>query len=462
MAGVSHPGGGTGLLISRTPVTMPHGDVDSAIFIQYDTYKDPVTGKEQSDFRLTPSLSRALTERFEAGLSMPYLSNNSLNANGLQNIGGYFNWRFLGERRGAAASLSGYLSVFSASALTGVGSGYDMGGGAVNVGYMGGSSSVYLSLGRGQVDRPLFTFSPAVSRSWVRLYETSAALGYEYHADGAKGTYAVELVNRQDDDAQQTLTLTPSMRYQRNRFVTFSVGATLDLSEDDQPYQPESQVYAGVSFNTNATAARKMVVVVEAKSPGEAAQDTTPPKSDETVVAAPLTPAPPAPPAPKVYQAEAVNRVVDVPVRVPRGVVAAVPSAAVRPVATAAGKGVQAVAKPVTVAATPLAAAANVGCYNADDFHSRCGLQVEVLNQSGRLSAGNKVAEQLRAAGYNVVRVDSDSGTTSPVSWVRYRPGLSGDGVKVGHVLPGNQVVSKEPALPKDVAVRVVVGSDMQ
>ncbi len=90
-------------------------------------------------------------------------------------------------------------------------------------------------------------------------------------------------------------------------------------------------------------------------------------------------------------------------------------------------------------------------------------VRVEIVNVSGVPGLEQRVSERL--AGENYFISWSEERATSSVqseTWIKYRPDFAIKAVHLGHVLPGNQVVTRDDALPEGVDIRVIVGSDQQ
>lgn len=85
------------------------------------------------------------------------------------------------------------------------------------------------------------------------------------------------------------------------------------------------------------------------------------------------------------------------------------------------------------------------------------GIRVIVINASGKDGMGGKVADMLRAKGYEVVAVESMDETT-PATWIHYNTGFSKQAVELDGLFPGNQHVVRRDINHADIII--IVGAD--
>ena len=90
-------------------------------------------------------------------------------------------------------------------------------------------------------------------------------------------------------------------------------------------------------------------------------------------------------------------------------------------------------------------------------------VRVEILNASGIPGLEQQVSERL--AGNDYVISWSEDGAVSDAqseTRIKYRPDFAREAVRLGHILPGNQIVTRGDELPEAVDIRIIVGSDQQ
>ncbi len=91
------------------------------------------------------------------------------------------------------------------------------------------------------------------------------------------------------------------------------------------------------------------------------------------------------------------------------------------------------------------------------------GIRVEIVNASGIPGLEQQVSERLAGKGYFISWAGESAATGHQVeTLIRYRPGFAREAVRLGHILPGNQIVTRAEALPEEIDIRVIVGSDQQ
>ncbi len=92
-------------------------------------------------------------------------------------------------------------------------------------------------------------------------------------------------------------------------------------------------------------------------------------------------------------------------------------------------------------------------------------IQVEILNASGIPGLEQRVSERLADKNYAISWAEEGKGTAPSAlneTWIKYRPDLARQAVRLGHILPGNQIVIRDKDLPEGVDIRIIVGSDQQ
>jgi len=91
------------------------------------------------------------------------------------------------------------------------------------------------------------------------------------------------------------------------------------------------------------------------------------------------------------------------------------------------------------------------------------GIRVEIVNASGIPGLEQQVSERLAGKGYFISWAGEGAASGQQVeTLIKYRPGFAREAVRLGHILPGNQIVTRGDALPEGVDIRSVVGSDQQ
>ncbi len=90
-------------------------------------------------------------------------------------------------------------------------------------------------------------------------------------------------------------------------------------------------------------------------------------------------------------------------------------------------------------------------------------VRVEILNASGIPGLEQQVSERLAGKGYFIswAGEGAASGTQSATQ-IKYRPNFAREAVRLGHILPGNQIVTRGDGLPEEIDIRIIVGSDQQ
>lgn len=91
------------------------------------------------------------------------------------------------------------------------------------------------------------------------------------------------------------------------------------------------------------------------------------------------------------------------------------------------------------------------------------GIRVEIVNASGVPGLEQQVSERLAGKGYFISWAGESAASGQQVeTFIRYRSGFAREAVRLGHILPGNQIVTRGDGLPEGIDIRVVVGSDQQ
>lgn len=90
-------------------------------------------------------------------------------------------------------------------------------------------------------------------------------------------------------------------------------------------------------------------------------------------------------------------------------------------------------------------------------------IRVEIHNASGVPGLEQQVSERLAGKGYFISWAgEGTTAGTQHETYIRYRPSYARQAVKLGHILPGNQIVTRGDELPEGVDIQVIVGSDQQ
>ena len=90
-------------------------------------------------------------------------------------------------------------------------------------------------------------------------------------------------------------------------------------------------------------------------------------------------------------------------------------------------------------------------------------IRVEILNASGIPGLEQQVSERLAGKGYFISWAgESAASGAQQETRIKYRPNYAREAVRLGHVLPGNQIVTRGDDLPEGVDIRIIVGSDQQ
>ncbi len=90
-------------------------------------------------------------------------------------------------------------------------------------------------------------------------------------------------------------------------------------------------------------------------------------------------------------------------------------------------------------------------------------VRVEILNSSGIPGLEQQVSERLAGKGYFISWAGEGAASgTQHETWIKYRPNFAREAVRLGHVLPGNQIVTRGDELPEEIDIRIIVGSDQQ
>ena len=88
---------------------------------------------------------------------------------------------------------------------------------------------------------------------------------------------------------------------------------------------------------------------------------------------------------------------------------------------------------------------------------------MEIVNASGVPGLEQQVSERLAGKGYFISWAGESAASGQQVeTLIRYRSGFAREAVRLGHILPGNQIVTRGDGLPEGIDIRVVVGSDQQ
>lgn len=90
-------------------------------------------------------------------------------------------------------------------------------------------------------------------------------------------------------------------------------------------------------------------------------------------------------------------------------------------------------------------------------------VRVEILNSSGIPGLEQQVSERLAGKGYFISWAGEGAASgTQRETQIKYRPNFAREAVRLGHVLPGNQIVTRGDGLPEEIDIRIIVGSDQQ
>ncbi len=90
-------------------------------------------------------------------------------------------------------------------------------------------------------------------------------------------------------------------------------------------------------------------------------------------------------------------------------------------------------------------------------------IRVEIHNASGVPGLEQQVSERLAGKGYFISWAgEGTTAGTQRETYIRYRPSYARQAVKLGHILPGNQIVTKGDELSDGVDIQIIVGSDQQ
>ncbi len=93
--------------------------------------------------------------------------------------------------------------------------------------------------------------------------------------------------------------------------------------------------------------------------------------------------------------------------------------------------------------------------------HKAGTLTVEVVNSSGIAGLGEEMAERLLRKGHHVVAIrEPEASEVRDITYIRYRPGLADEAVKLGHAIRHIQIVTQERELSGEPEIRVLVGRD--
>ncbi len=92
------------------------------------------------------------------------------------------------------------------------------------------------------------------------------------------------------------------------------------------------------------------------------------------------------------------------------------------------------------------------------------GIRVEIVNASGVPGLEQQVSERLAGKGYFISWAGESAtpGQQQIETLIKYRSGFAREAVRLGHILPGNQIVTRGDALPEEIDIRVIVGSDQE
>ncbi len=90
-------------------------------------------------------------------------------------------------------------------------------------------------------------------------------------------------------------------------------------------------------------------------------------------------------------------------------------------------------------------------------------IRVEIYNASGIPGLEQQVSERLAGKGYFISWAGEGSSVgAQSETHIRYRPDFARQAVKLGHILPGNQIVTRGDELSDGVDIQIIVGSDQQ
>jgi len=115
------------------------------------------------------------------------------------------------------------------------------------------------------------------------------------------------------------------------------------------------------------------------------------------------------------------------------------------------------------VAETIIIPAGTSSSSSLQDGLSADAVRVEILNASGIPGLEQKVSEQLAGKGYFISWAgEGDTSGVQHETRIKYRLNFAREAVHLGHVLPGNQIVTRGDEVPEGIDVRIIVGSDQQ
>lgn len=90
-------------------------------------------------------------------------------------------------------------------------------------------------------------------------------------------------------------------------------------------------------------------------------------------------------------------------------------------------------------------------------------IRVEIINTSGVPGLDERVSKRLASENYLISLAKSDPASeVRDETWIKYRADFVGEAVHLGHILPGNQIVTRGDELPDEIDIRIIVGADQK
>jgi len=244
--------GGTGLPYMRTADTVADGVLDLNFRTGFDKFE--IEGVSDSLINSALGVTYGLTDAWELGVALPFVSGDGDGASGIPNFKIFTKARISGGReRGHSFGFNLYGTVLASDIENEIGSGEGGYGAELNfslydenfrkLGKLGKGLSAHFAIGREKVDTKHLG-APVIYTSDII---NKLSLGLEYKPGN---TYSITLeaigttIVENDDD---NLLIVPSFTYHPSDRISYHLGAA--FAAPDERSQPANRVFVGVSYS---------------------------------------------------------------------------------------------------------------------------------------------------------------------------------------------------------------------
>jgi hypothetical protein len=244
--------GGTGLPYMRTADTVADGVLDLNFRTGFDKFE--IEGVSDSLINSALGVTYGLTDAWELGVALPFVSSDGDGASGIPNFKIFTKARISGGReRGHSFGFNLYGTVLASDIENEIGSGEGGYGAELNfslydenfskLGKLGKGLSAHFAIGREKVDTKHLG-APVIYTSDII---NKLSLGLEYKPGN---TYSITLeaigttIVENDDD---NLLIVPGFTYHPSDRISYHLGAAFAVP--DERSQPANRVFAGVSYS---------------------------------------------------------------------------------------------------------------------------------------------------------------------------------------------------------------------